>query len=535
MASLIPGVLLKLLQTMNSNVKIRGEYRSVLLQVISIVPALSGSELWPNEGFFIKVSDSSHSTYVSLSKQDNEIILNNNLQLGQFFYVDKMEAGTPVPILVGVRPVPGRHPFVGNPKDLMQMLDPSKAPLHSDKDGVNGSKSMDLAEAKENSGSRQKLVIKEEKAGVASRYMQGVLNSNSKVNVPENIVLSKGNVLESDVDSKKAGSAKGKQQEIKGQVLPTTPRCKQLEALSPRQEVAQSNFQETVMVPSKRTSTKHSSTKQENLNLNFSSRLKDKSNNTEAIPWSSLPPKLLRPGKGILRRKHLASQVVVEAQKEASAAATLVKCLSMFANIHSSAASANPHVTLNKFFALQQLMDQPNGKTQLKDKSLQLNKTPSPSEKDIPGKKAGLMPAKGKSTSMSPKPLTELSETEKHEWIKGDGMKEINELREVFLNETRSWFLKYFEKILDAGFSVGSQEKGKESKDIAGRQIEQDNHIALTLSNLKHGKEWLDKLSSSLNTENEGLAEIVERLKQKVYSSLLVHVDSAALALEKRV
>ena len=89
MASLIPGVLLKLLQSMDSDVKVNGEYRSVLLQVISIVPAITGSELWPNQGFFLKVSDSSHSTYVSLSKEDNELILNNKLQLGQFFYVDR--------------------------------------------------------------------------------------------------------------------------------------------------------------------------------------------------------------------------------------------------------------------------------------------------------------------------------------------------------------------------------------------------------------------------------------------------------------
>ena len=83
-----------------------GEYRSVLLQVISIVPALTGSELWPNHGFFIKVSDSSHLTYVSLSEEDNELILNNKVQLGQLFYVDWIESGTSVPILVGVRPVP---------------------------------------------------------------------------------------------------------------------------------------------------------------------------------------------------------------------------------------------------------------------------------------------------------------------------------------------------------------------------------------------------------------------------------------------
>lgn len=218
MASLIPGVLLKLLQTMNSNVKVRGEHRSVLLQVISIVPALSGSELWPNHGFFIKVSDSSHSTYVSLSKEDNELILNNKLQLGQFFYIDKMEAGTPVPVLVSVRPVPGRHPFEGNPKDLMQMMESSESRMHPENDGVDGSKSTDKIEAKENTSSRQKIVIKEEKVSVASRYMKGVLNPNSKVNASDTNIGSKGNDFENGVDGRKMGSTKGKQLEIKGQV-----------------------------------------------------------------------------------------------------------------------------------------------------------------------------------------------------------------------------------------------------------------------------------------------------------------------------
>lgn len=219
MASLIPGVLLKLLQTMNSNVKVRGEHRSVLLQVISIVPALSGSELWPNHGFFIKVSDSSHSTYVSLSKQDNELILNNKLQLGQYFYVDRIESGTPVPVLVAVRPIPGRHPFEGNPKDLMQMLESSEGGIvRPDNNGVNSSKSADIIEAKENTSSRQKIVIKEEKAGVASRYMKGVLNPNTKVNVTDTNVGSKGNDSENGVDGKKSGSIKGKQQDIQGQV-----------------------------------------------------------------------------------------------------------------------------------------------------------------------------------------------------------------------------------------------------------------------------------------------------------------------------
>ncbi|KAI4355398.1 hypothetical protein L6164_004177 [Bauhinia variegata] len=529
MASLVPGVLLKLLQSMNSNVKVRGEYRSVLLQVISIVPALSGSELWPNQGFFLKVSDSSHSTYVSLSKEDNELILNNKLQLGQFFYVDKMEGGTPVPILVGVRPVPGRHPFVGNPKDLMQMLEPSEGPVQSDSEGVNGLKLVDLAEAKENP--RQKIVIKEEKAVVASRYMQGVLTSNSKVNGAESNGVSKGN---NDFE-KKVVPAKGKQQEIKGQNIigPMTLTRNRPEELSPKQEVVQPNIQETVLATSKGTSAKRNSKKQATLSFKVFPSSKEKTNSAEAVPWSSLPANLLKSGKGVMRRKHLASLVAIEAQKEASAAATLVKCMSMFANICSSEASENPHITLNKFFSLQQLMHQPNATTSFKDKSLQLYTISSSAEIEKPSKKAGL--TQGKSTFKSPKPLAALSGTEKVEWAKGDGLKETNELTETLVNETRSWFLKFLEKTLDSGFSVDTQEKkGKDSKSIAGRQMEQANHIALTLSHLKHANEWLDKLRSNLSSGSEGLVETIDRLKQKVYSCLLSHVDSAASALENR-
>lgn len=207
----------------------------------------------------------------------------------------------------------------------------------------------------------------------------------------------------------------------------------------------------------------------------------------------------------------------------------------MFANICSSAASENPLVTLSKFFALQELMDQPNGTTPLKDKSLQLYKISSPVEIDKSGKKAVSMTDKTKSTSKSFKHFTELSVTEKQEWAKGDGVKEINELREVLLHETRSWFLKYLEKTLDDWFSEGSiEKKGKVSKDIAGRQMDRANHIALTLSHLKHANKWLEKLRSTSNLESEELVETIDKLKQKIYSCLLLHIDSAAFALENR-
>ncbi|KAJ1410487.1 hypothetical protein SESBI_21988 [Sesbania bispinosa] len=101
MANLVPGVLLKLMQHMNTDVKI------------------AGGELFPNQGFYLKVSDSSHATYVSLPDEHDDLILSDKIQLGQFVFVDRLEAASPVPILHGVRPVPGRHACVGTPEDIV--------------------------------------------------------------------------------------------------------------------------------------------------------------------------------------------------------------------------------------------------------------------------------------------------------------------------------------------------------------------------------------------------------------------------------
>ncbi|KAJ7978842.1 DUF936 family protein [Quillaja saponaria] len=126
MASLTSGILLKLLQSMNSTTRVTGDHRSALLQVIGIVPALAGSDLWPNHGFYVQLSDSQNSTYVSLSERDNELILTNRLQLGQFVYVDRFDFDSPVPCVCGIRPIAGRHQFVGSPEPLIARISPSK-------------------------------------------------------------------------------------------------------------------------------------------------------------------------------------------------------------------------------------------------------------------------------------------------------------------------------------------------------------------------------------------------------------------------
>ncbi|THU72235.1 hypothetical protein C4D60_Mb04t09940 [Musa balbisiana] len=124
MASLTPGVLLKLLQSMNTDARVAGDHRSAILQVVGIVPALSastGDDLWPSHGFYLQLSDSVNSTYVSLSDADADAVLSSRAQLGQLVHVDRLRFAHPVPRAVGLRPVPGArpHPFVGSPDPLV--------------------------------------------------------------------------------------------------------------------------------------------------------------------------------------------------------------------------------------------------------------------------------------------------------------------------------------------------------------------------------------------------------------------------------
>ncbi|KAJ4865952.1 hypothetical protein Rs2_45876 [Raphanus sativus] len=117
MAALAPGILQKLIDGMKTGVKPTGEHRSSLLQVTDIVPIdLDEKNLLPKQGFFIKLSDSSHSIYVTLPSDQDDVVLSNKMQLGQFIYVDRLDPGTPVPIVQGARPIPGRHPLLGTPE-----------------------------------------------------------------------------------------------------------------------------------------------------------------------------------------------------------------------------------------------------------------------------------------------------------------------------------------------------------------------------------------------------------------------------------
>ncbi|KAK9726867.1 hypothetical protein RND81_05G242500 [Saponaria officinalis] len=557
MASLTPGVLLKLLQNIDSNVKVRGEYRSVLLQVISIVPALTGGDLWPDHGFFLKVSDSSHSTYVSLSKEDNELILNNKLQLGQFFYVDRAEPGTPVPTLLGLRPLPGRNPFIGNPKDLMQILDPSEGPVHVDssREVTHGPKISKSSEGKVKS-SRHKLVIKEERSVVLSRYMDGTLSSHHRVCSSDSVSMKS-----SDLDSvagNKHGVSKSRLQEPKGQgSLPSTPGHSRPVTPSRTRPTTPSRARPTTpsrarpVVPSRsrpqspprncpdtleakfeaaketlqtlKISSRKNTNKPENVSSNHSINGKNSTQSSEtAPPWSYLPASLLRPGKAMLKRRDLASIIAAEAQKEANEAAILVKCIDLFSDLCSSASPSNPHISLAKFFSLYNLIENP---TSSKDNSSPGSNKSSSTLHHFNNNNNSTNSKVVKST----KPTTELNFAEKLEWSRGHGTNEAKELKQLLLKETQVWFLKFLDAALDSGFRMSRKVSGR-------RSVEPDNQIAVTLSQLKQANEWLDRLKGNLCSSlyDDEIGDRIDKLNKKVYGCLLGHVESAASALEHR-
>ncbi|WOL20656.1 hypothetical protein Cni_G29461 [Canna indica] len=69
----------------------------------------------------VGVSDSSHSIYVTLPLDQDDPVLSNKLQLGQFIHVDRLEPASPIPVLMGAKLLPGQHPFVDTPEPIVRV------------------------------------------------------------------------------------------------------------------------------------------------------------------------------------------------------------------------------------------------------------------------------------------------------------------------------------------------------------------------------------------------------------------------------
>ncbi|XP_068318030.1 uncharacterized protein [Pyrus communis] len=472
MANLVPGVLLKLLQHMNTDVKVAGEHRSSLLQVVSIVPALAGGELFPNQGFYLKVSDSSHATYVSLPDEHDDLILSDKIQLGQFIHVDRLQAATPVPILHGVRPVPGRHPCVGSPEDIVathslgflnnnsssgsktveKVKSESKVLGNShagerDKHGLvrpNGSAKPDQLEKKVGSFGRSKsqpskpaltIDMKREPlprmksfnsrsipsspsscyslptsfekfangvkqhAKVKGTPMVGVVEKASSVrgaspgkksvvgNPIKNFVqgfemgaksLRKSWEGNMEVNTKESSKVRATSHDAKLDGRMAAPRKSiSTERLPPKEDNKTQISAKSLKEESKvQTSTKKVTTngtlsdqdRSNKLRVSVGKKSSDVANNgfpgnlvkvslnnrklIEGVPWASLPSSVAKLGKEVMRHRDAAQIAAIEAMQEASAAENLLRCLSIYSELTTSAKEDNPQPAVEQFLAL---------------------------------------------------------------------------------------------------------------------------------------------------------------------------------------
>ncbi|KAL5198649.1 hypothetical protein ABZP36_002161 [Zizania latifolia] len=85
----------------------------VLLQVTNITPALSGADPFSgHHGFYLRLSDSACSCYVSLHAEHADLILTNGLHIGQVIEVEHLVPSIPAPVLRKFRVLPGRYPCI---------------------------------------------------------------------------------------------------------------------------------------------------------------------------------------------------------------------------------------------------------------------------------------------------------------------------------------------------------------------------------------------------------------------------------------
>ncbi|XP_058094241.1 uncharacterized protein LOC131240174 [Magnolia sinica] len=702
MASLVPGVLLKLLQHMNTDVKVAGEHRSSLLQVVSIVPALAGGELFPNKGFYLKVSDSSHATYASLPDEHDDLILSDKLQLGQFIHVERLEAATPVPILRGVRPVPGRHPCVGSPEDLVAkhslcFLNPSGSNpmertspkgsngrltgekeklklLKSNGMKVEGSDTKAIFNRSRSSLSKPALsVVEKKEVGARSKsvnsrsipssptscyslptsfekFANGV-KQQAKIKGPEKPTTRQG-LLEKATSVFRASSV-GKQSpignsignwvqgielgpkalrkswegnvEMKGREK-LTSRAANMDAKqdarstsTPRKKLQAndkplSKEDNKVQMPGKKGNANGSlddPNRSSKLRASVIKKTSEVANNgipgnlvkvvtsnrrltDGSISWAALPPSLAKLGKEVLRHRDAAQLAAVEAIQEASAAESLIRCLSVYTDLSSSAKEDNPQPAVEQFLTLHANLCQAGLIAESLSKVLPAGSSP-PDHEDEPSEEAlkisserrkqaaswvqaalatdlssftvfNKQPTSSSATNRGPHNTTSsqqmvvLENSTRNSALKtqskarisisskltatttarraGDGLAMSQKprapppewVRGGGLNEASD--LAKSLRVESRGWFLEFIEKFLEA-DVDASALSDKGQIAGMLSQLKRVNDWLDDIGAG-KENGEGCpvpAETVEKLRKKIYEYLLTHVESAAVAL----
>ncbi|KAL4364206.1 hypothetical protein GQ457_04G007270 [Hibiscus cannabinus] len=374
MATLAPGILLKLLNGMNTGVKPTSEHRSSLLQVTDIVPAdLDEKNLWPKHGFYIKVSDSSHSVYVSLPSDQDDFVLSDKMQLGQFIYVDRLEPGSPVPVVKGAKPLPGRHPLVGTPEPLMGLR--KKGEISEQKQdfklhrrgswgkGLNGTDeiSSPLVLKTVPFDFEQCTPVKERRTPMMSPMIPRVAkDGNVNASAGAGVRCSYGGgLLAKMMDTKGESPALLRKSCAAPSSASKFPRSKSVIDREPRIPICPLN---STPLQEKKSSTPPPSSKRGRVasasinNSSFATEQQQSQldNNTSVLDNSkslamNLPGKLGMLGKEAVQQRETAQKIALQALRDVTATENLVRSLKMFSNLSKSAKPEAPAACFDQF------------------------------------------------------------------------------------------------------------------------------------------------------------------------------------------
>ncbi|KAL2330921.1 hypothetical protein Fmac_018502 [Flemingia macrophylla] len=542
MACLTPGVLSKLVE--NAGSKVTAPHRQALLQVTEIVPRLSPHSGLHSRGYFLKLSDSLHAAFVSVSDADADLICSDKLQLGQFVYVTRLDAAHPLPLVRGLNPLPRRRPCVGNPTLLLQPPFPTQ---------------------------HNPFAFSSSKSKTLSYHALAAPNSASS---PYKLKSNKSSPSSPNVIDKKA-SVKAVSP-LKTPTSRVSPLKNKNENLCPKSLTS---------IPSRKSTTTSATARSPSNGTVHSQLVKVPFNSktwcydTPAC-WEDLSPSLCDHGKQIVSHRNAAFLAAVRSLEEASATDTVIQCMWMYAELcqssqtHSAGSIVKQflelHLSLQRVtmvfdsllaplhetkpsnhLTLQSLTEDackvPTRKNAIswvqaaigtnlskfnlyetqtetevlngekfhyvvienssedintenspvqnkQNRASQANHLPNSTAKRHPSSKRNHMAAKNK-------------DAEKQDQSKQIELKEAASLAKKLLEASSEWFLNYLEGSLSNEFGM------KNEGNIA---------IACLLGQLKQVNHWLDNLVGGDKVDNR-----VEKLRKKLYRFVLEHVNSA--------
>ncbi|PUZ72736.1 hypothetical protein GQ55_2G418500 [Panicum hallii var. hallii] len=361
----------------------------VLLQVTNITPALSGADPFSgHHGFYLRLSDSSRSCYVSLHADHDDLILANGLHIGQVIEVDSLMPSVPAPVLRNFRVLPGRYPCVqqqGSGDDEVKEVvserprRPSPTPPLPERRARQGGSPASISH-RHRSKSITNLSDTGSPASSAPRRKESVLRcldsprSLRKISVPSVYGNSSDDDDTSDVSSSYSLSTARRNWDFTGSskdVRPVAPR-RRSNSVSPGKSCTKPTAHQNDVANDPLESVRRKAEKAFKVLSRRNSMTPRDSSCAAAMPqsasssgikwcennvmWSSLSSSLVRHGKEAMKQRDVALQAVLNGLLEATATEKLIKCLSKYSELQYDK-DDDPKELIDRFLKFSQELD----------------------------------------------------------------------------------------------------------------------------------------------------------------------------------